>query len=199
MGEKYVMRNLVAELGSYGGGYSLVDLEETQHLVYGKSMASLSGPWPWSCVRDVPSRGGLGGCFRSTEGKWMGGFFGYRDDACILHLELLGIHQGLTLAWERGYRVVECQSDSLDAVNLILSVPPSRHLYASLIWDIKDLLSRTWMVKLHHTLREGNACADFLAKHGASQNEALVLVEQPVAALGLLLLADAAGVSFVRP
>jgi hypothetical protein len=36
-----------------------------------------------------------------------------------------------------------------------------------LIQDIKKLLSQT-NVSLYHTLREGNQCADFFAKLGAS-------------------------------
>lgn len=87
-----------------------------------------------------PSRGGFGGCYRNSLGEWKGGFYGFVNDAHILHLELLGIFYGLSFAWERGHRLVECQSDSLDAVNLVLSVPPSTHLYAPLVWDIKELL-----------------------------------------------------------
>lgn len=150
-------------------------------------------------VRGVPSRGGFGGCFRSIQGQWQGGFFGFLEETCILRLELLAIFQGLSMAWERGYRVVDCQSDSMDAVNLVMSVPPTRHLYVSLIWDIKDLLARDWLVDIHHILREGNACADFLAKHGAGQDQEFVSIDQPSPDLGLLLLADASGVAFERP
>ncbi|XP_057432510.1 uncharacterized protein LOC130725282 [Lotus japonicus] len=103
------------------------------------------------------------------------------------------------MAWDRGYRVVECQSDSMNAVRLIESTPPSGHVFASLVWDIKDLLSRPWEVLLKHTLREGNACADFLTKHGADQQGDLVVVEEPPQDIALLLLADASGVASMRP
>lgn len=146
-----------------------------------------------------PSRGGFGGCYRNSLGEWKGGFYGFVNDAHILHLELLGIFYGLSFAWERGHRLVECQSDSLDAVNLVLSVPPSTHLYAPLVWDIKELLGRPWSVDFHHTLREGNACADFLAKMGAQQDEALVFEENPLAEMSWLLLADALGITSLRP
>ncbi|XP_057440722.1 uncharacterized protein LOC130732747 [Lotus japonicus] len=150
-------------------------------------------------VHGTPQRGGFGGCFRTIHGNWLRGFFGYLDECCILHLELLGMFHGLSLAWEQGYRIVECQSDSQDAVTLVKSTPSSCHRYAALVWDIKDLQSRDWIVELRHTLREGNACADLLAKHGADQNDDLVITENPIAGLGVLLLADACGVSFVRP
>ncbi|XP_057450644.1 uncharacterized protein LOC130742570 [Lotus japonicus] len=127
------------------------------------------------------------------------GFYGHCNDPNILHLKLLAIFHGLSLAWNRGVRAVECQSDSLDAVKLVSSVPPLRHSYASLIWDIKDLLSRSWQVVVYHTLRKGNACADFLAKHGAEQDMPLVVIEQPLEGLRFLVLADALRVSSVRP
>lgn len=94
---------------------------------------------------------------------------------------------------------MECQSDSLDAVTLVASDPGSTHVYASLVWDIKDLLGRDWRVEPYHTLREGNACADFLAKFGASQNTNLVTIDQPLEGMSFLLLADAMGVASMRP
>lgn len=145
-----------------------------------------------------PSRGGFGGCYRTSQGEWKGGFYGFLQDDHILHLELLAIFHGLSFAWDRGYRLVECQSDSLDAVNLVLSVPPSTHLYAAVVWDIKGLLDRPWSVDFHHTLREGNASADYLAKFGAQQDVDLVFVENPLAGMSLLLLADAIGISSLR-
>lgn len=150
-------------------------------------------------VRENPRRGGFGGCFRSTFGQWNGGFYGFLEDTNILHLELLAVYHGLRLAWERGARRVECQSDSLDAVTLVHSIPCSTHVYASLVWDIKDLLGRDWRVELYHTLREGNACADFLAKFGAHQSHDLVTIDHPPLELSLLLVADAMGVASVRP
>lgn len=150
-------------------------------------------------VRGIPSRGGFGGCFRSSLGQWIGGFYGFREESNILYLELLGIFHGLRLAWDHGARIVECQSDSLDAVSLVHATPSPRHIYASLIWDIKDLLGRDWRVDVYHVLREGNVCADFLAKIGAEQDSSLVFIDHPLDGLSLLLLADAMGVSRVRP
>jgi hypothetical protein len=44
-----------------------------------------------------------------------------------------------------------------------------------------------------HTLREGNACADYLAKLEARNLEAYSRIAIPLAELSLLLLADACG------
>ncbi|XP_057425605.1 uncharacterized protein LOC130718968 [Lotus japonicus] len=149
-------------------------------------------------VCGTPTRGGFSGCYRSNSGQWQGGFFGYRDDTCILHLELLAIFNGLSIAWERGCRVVECQLDTLNAVTLVKSKPTWSHLYASLVWDIIEMLQRPWRVELHHILREENACADELAKHRAHQEEAFFAIENPLEGMSFLLLADVVGNTVVR-
>lgn len=61
------------------------------------------------------------------------------------------------------------------------------------------MLERRWEVRLMHTLREGNSCADFMAKAGADQQALFELVHDPPAGLRPLLFADAVGTSFPRP
>ncbi|CAN1799415.1 Putative ribonuclease H protein At1g65750 [Linum perenne] len=65
----------------------------------------------------------------------------------ITHAELRGVAIGLKLAWEAGARKVVVQADSRAAIALLL---------------------RNWEVVFHHTYREGNRTADFLANLGHS-------------------------------
>ncbi|XP_057429487.1 uncharacterized protein LOC130722687 [Lotus japonicus] len=127
------------------------------------------------------------------------GFYGSLAVPEILQLELLAIFNGLSLAWDKGFRIVECFSDTQDALSLVFPGPSPRHSIAPLMWDINDLLECPWMVDLKHTLRDENACADFLTKLGAHQEGPLISVMAPPKGLGTLLLADSMGVSFVRP
>lgn len=53
-------------------------------------------------------------------------------------------------------------------------------------------------MEIKHTLREGNHCADFLAKLGASNDVVLRTHEDPPQGLSWLLSADRAGVAFLR-
>ncbi|PNX71208.1 ribonuclease H [Trifolium pratense] len=92
---------------------------------------------------------------------------------------------------------VICFSDSLHTVALVKSVS-SYHQFANEIISIRQLLDRDWNVVVDHTLREGNACADNLAKMGAISVCPLVKFEVLPAELSSLLLADAMGVAFVR-
>ena len=59
-------------------------------------------------------------------------------------------------------------------------------------------MRRGWEVNLIHTYREGNVCADWIAKTGASGIEPLVLWVDPPQAISNILLADTMGVRFCR-
>ncbi|MCI59607.1 ribonuclease H protein, partial [Trifolium medium] len=63
---------------------------------------------------------------------------------------------------------------------------------------IRQLLDRDWTIVINHTLREGNACADMLAKMGANSIAPLVKLVVSPAEMSTHLLADAWGVAFVR-
>lgn len=52
---------------------------------------------------------------------------------------------------------------------------------------------------LHHTLREGNMVADFMAKEGALGNKALVIYEYPPESVRAALPEDYRGTTFLRP
>jgi len=70
------------------------------------------------------------------------------------------------------------------------------YVYAVLIQEIKALLSQANYL-LHHTLREGNQCADFLAKLGASSDDIFLSHQFPPDDLRLLLRIDASGTLFL--
>jgi hypothetical protein len=90
-----------------------------------------------------------------------------------------------------------CYSDSLLAVNLIMNDTPRFHIYVVLIQNIKDLLVDR-NISLHHTLREGNQCADYFARLGTNSDAHLVVHQSPPADLLPLLRADVIGTFFVR-
>ncbi|KAJ1427543.1 Ribonuclease H domain [Sesbania bispinosa] len=111
-------------------------------------------------------RASYGGLLRDDRGCWIAGFWGNLGYSEILHAELQAIYYGLKLCWEKGYRFINCFSDSLLAVNLIKEPPGIHDKYATLLAAIHGLLQRAWTVTISHLLREGNTCADYLAKQG---------------------------------
>ena len=124
-------------------------------------------------------RTGYGGIIRKHSGSFISAFSGYINHSYdILFAELTALHQGLILATNLNYEEVACYSDSLLSVNLIKEDLNQFHVYVVLIRNIKDLLSSR-NYSLHHSLREGNQCADCLAKLGASNDDELIIHANP--------------------
>ena len=150
-----------------------------------------------SCI-GTPPRTGYGGVLRNSAGFFISGFSGFIPNSTdILLAELTAIHQGLKLVMVLNANDIMCYSDSLLAVNFIANETPRYHIYAVLIQNIKDLLNDR-NISLHHTLREGNQCADFFAKFGTNSDADLVIHQSSPADLLPLLRADALGTYFVR-
>jgi ribonuclease HI len=101
------------------------------------------------------------------DGAWIRGFSGNIGFSNILRAELLAVYHGLVLAWELQIRKLCCYSDSKTAINLITESVNKWYHYAAIFYNIKDILARDWRITISHTLRDGYACADYLAKFEA--------------------------------
>ncbi|XP_024626699.1 uncharacterized protein [Medicago truncatula] len=136
---------------------------------------------------ELPIRAGFGGIIRNSAGLFLKGFSGYISTSFdILFAELTAIHRGILLA-------IDSDIDEM----LLTEHASIYHTYAVLIQDIKDLLSsRNFTV--HHCLREGNHCADFLAKLGAISNEEFSTYDTSPSDLLPLIKNDAMGVLYSR-
>ncbi|KAJ1375953.1 Ribonuclease H domain [Sesbania bispinosa] len=120
-----------------------------------------------------PGEAGIGGVFRDATGTW--------------------------IAWDRKYMRIKCYTDSTHAIDLISKQDITYHPLASVISDIRDLLSRGWSVSITHLLREGNEVVDRLAKKGAASGDPnLHILEIPFAELNPILLADGLGIQHMR-
>lgn len=127
------------------------------------------------------------------------GFTGCCGISTNLNVELFAIYHGLVIAWEAGYIYVICESDSLSALSLINEGVDHFHPFALMIKGIQNLRSLQWSLTLQHTLREGNECADWLAKTGASMDDDLKIWEVCPPQLSYVILAYALGVIRLRP
>jgi hypothetical protein len=129
---------------------------------------------------------------------FLAGFSGFLPSSLdILQAELTSIYYGLSMAKDMGITELVCYSDSLLSINVINSSSCKFHVYAVLIQEIKALLSQA-NYSLHHTLREGNQCADFLAKLGAFLDDIFLSHQFPLDDLRPLLRIDASGTLFLR-
>ena len=71
------------------------------------------------------------------------GYSGVLGKENILFAELYGIRVGITTAWEKGFRKLWCETNSLEAWRLIHAnnVSPY-HIYGSVLADIKEVIDR---------------------------------------------------------
>lgn len=115
-----------------------------------------------------PGKAGFGGLFRNSNGEWLAGFSGSCGISSNLKAELLVIAHGLDLAWNAGYKDVICESYSKVALSLIEEGVQQSHPYAPIVDHIRKFVDFPWHLVFHHTLREGNQYADWLAKFGAN-------------------------------
>jgi len=146
----------------------------------------------------TPVRTGFGGVLHNDAGLFLAGFSDFipgSDD--ILLGELSAIYHGLIMAKDLGYVELACYSDSLAWTNLINGPIERYHIYVVFIQDIKQMLQQT-NVMVSHTLREGNHCADYMAKLGVSSDVELLRHDVPPAGLVNLLSSDAADTLLLR-
>ncbi|KAK8684120.1 hypothetical protein V6N13_040154 [Hibiscus sabdariffa] len=131
-------------------------------------------------VSTADSSTGLGTVVRDDRGEWVIGTSRFIGRCSILRAELWAILEGLLYAWSQGYRYVELESDSLEAVHLVLSTSPDE-MVCGLVLSIKDCLRKIGHVRIQHVYREGNRVADRLATMGRMQRGLRVtLTEVPV-------------------
>ncbi|XP_072081463.1 uncharacterized protein [Arachis hypogaea] len=145
-------------------------------------------------------KAGFGCLLRDDCGTWVVGISGFLENSSILHAELAAVERGLLLAWDWGIRKLICHSDSMTVVSLVSNGGNhDRHQFAGLLANIQELLQRDWQVQVEHTLREGNSCADWLAKDGAKDDVVLKVWLLAPPSMGDLLMDDFMGVPSLRP
>ncbi|KAF1895774.1 hypothetical protein Lal_00037890 [Lupinus albus] len=96
-----------------------------------------------------------GGVLRDYEGKWLFGFSANFSVGSPILAELMGMDQGLRLAWNLGYKQITLESDCLESVQIILE-------------DIHIRLQQIGKV-----VYEANQVADYMSKLGSHSSEKL--------------------------
>ncbi|GKU96552.1 hypothetical protein SLEP1_g9776 [Rubroshorea leprosula] len=114
--------------------------------------------------------------------------------ASIFIVELWGMRKGLRFGIIRAV----AEMDSLIAVRFVNEEREPDNLAASLLSDIRNLITELESCILQHTLREGNAVVDFLAALGHSSPPGLCILDSPPNGLRSILLGDKMGVTFLR-
>ncbi|KAL4284474.1 hypothetical protein GQ457_16G015800 [Hibiscus cannabinus] len=160
-------------------------------------------PSPWICLN---TDGGVykstniakaGGLFRDNCGNWIRGYgrcIGITDP---LTAELWAIHDGLILAWELGFELLQVQSDCAKAISTLTARTGSRDSHA-LIRSIHSLCQRGWAVDFVWIPRAANQVADQLVKDLHQSQYERVCIDVPPAHMSDLLTRDIHGRPYSR-
>ncbi|XVF30503.1 hypothetical protein REPUB_Repub16aG0063700 [Reevesia pubescens] len=145
-----------------------------------------------------PGIAGAGGLIRTSMGEWSVGFRAHLGVCSNVAAELQAVRFGLLLAWNEGFRHIECQIDAKVIIDLINDANSNLHPLGILIEDIRMLKARSWVCHIIHTLREGNFCADALAKSACDIELDFEILRSPPSFVVPLLTADSRGIMFPR-
>ena len=115
--------------------------------------------------------------------------------------ELLGLKEGLVLAKNLNIKNLLIEIDAKAMTDIISSQNDTSfvtHPYSNLILECKSLLRCFEDARISHTHREGNYCADILAKEGIFSSSSFVYHSSPPYCIMYQLLADAWGVCYPK-
>ncbi|KAL4355451.1 hypothetical protein GQ457_06G008470 [Hibiscus cannabinus] len=104
-----------------------------------------------------------GGVIRSHDGRWVQGVAKFIGICSVLEAELWGAFTILHAAWGLGITRIVIELDCLEAVCMIklASLPPRS---PTILFHLRELLSRPWCVEVFHIDSEKNRLAHDLAK-----------------------------------
>ncbi|XP_057429870.1 uncharacterized protein LOC130722981 [Lotus japonicus] len=131
-------------------------------------------------------------------GKVLAGFSTPLGICSITRAELWGVLKGLRLAFSLSPPAISVEMDSKTAFDLITVRCPRGHPCSDLVKDIQYLASQRWAVTFHFIYREGNRCADHLARLGHNSVEEDFNFTNIPRSLFPFIRDDVIGVSFPR-
>ncbi|CAJ2653650.1 unnamed protein product [Trifolium pratense] len=141
---------------------------------------------------------GCGGIVRGNSAEWCGGFAKGLGACSVEMAELWGAWEGLQYTWNLGFRRVELHLDSMVVVNMLVKKKGGHPEGWSLCKKILRILQFDWEVKIRHTYREANLCADALANIGCGLGDTVIFYESCPTQIRHLFALDAAGTTVSR-
>ncbi|GKU89943.1 hypothetical protein SLEP1_g4011 [Rubroshorea leprosula] len=139
-----------------------------------------------------------GGLIRDHGGQWLHGFAINIGPQTSYMAELWGCRAGLRLALEMGLTHLVLEMDSLLAVQAILARKTGDGPASILLLDIFHLVNSFEVCTVQHTLREGNAAADYMASIGQTLTQGTSFFQSPPPGIRSILHEDSIGTLFLR-
>ncbi|PWA72247.1 ribonuclease h protein [Artemisia annua] len=139
-----------------------------------------------------PGPSSFGGVLRDGKGRWVCGYMGKMvgRSYTALEAEVWSIYNGLCLIKEKNLSNVLIETDREEILRLVSQEVDKYHSLKLVLDAIRDMMMEQ-KCYVSHTRRDGNQCADLLAKLGGTQYEEYVVLEQPPVLLVPYLVRDA--------
>ncbi|KAL4292089.1 hypothetical protein GQ457_14G023220 [Hibiscus cannabinus] len=119
-----------------------------------------------------------GGVARDHTGSWQFGFSKFIGFCGVFDAELWGVWCGLQMDWDKGFRRLILEVDSLDVVRALKDDRRHGHI-CTLVLHIKMVLRRNWEVQVLHVTRSANSVADSLAKLAIPASTCVMYFKDP--------------------
>ncbi|XP_028080539.1 uncharacterized protein LOC114282098 [Camellia sinensis] len=139
--------------------------------------------------KKIGGDGGFGGLIRDEHGAWVCGYYERLQPGTSLEAELWALYKGLTVILQKGMDNVTIELDTMQVVQLMNEETRDNCPFKNLVEDSKILLQGC-QCTVQHVWKEGNLCADALAKFGAQQPKDMLVVNEPPAEIRSLLISD---------
>ncbi|CAN1808183.1 Meiotic recombination protein DMC1 homolog [Linum perenne] len=117
-------------------------------------------------VNPISRQASARGLIRDAEGRCLLVFTINLGTCSITRAEMSEAITGLELAWDKGFRKVVLQLDSLAVISLLTSEDDTDHQHHIETIRFRELKNRDLEVVVQHTYSEENCSADFLASLG---------------------------------
>ena len=110
----------------------------------------------------------------------------------------MGLRDGLLQCFNLHLPAVEIEIDAKSIVDLLNNSKNANNVISALVDDCKYLITQLPQTQIKHCFREGNRCADALARLGSNQTEDFCVFRSPPVDIVELLKADSDGLYLNR-
>ncbi|KAK3033407.1 hypothetical protein RJ639_032380 [Escallonia herrerae] len=157
----------------YNGGVSHRQMRVEQLPPRKVTLVQWHPPWPGFLKLNTdrsafgqPGPASYGGLIRGEKGEWTCGYAGNIGIRTSLTAEICGIYKGLCLTREKNLCRMIIETDCMAAINLVSREKvDDKHPMKRIHDECREIMASCGCFMVH-TVREGNICADMLAKLG---------------------------------
>ena len=159
----------------------------------------LNPPSNWFKLNsDGSSRGNLGlagggGLIHNDKGEWVKGYAQAISITTSVAAELWPLQDGIHLCIALKLPTMEIELDAKVVIDLVRKVSCNFNSLDVLVDDCKEGLKQIPNIKIMHCFREGNKCANNLARRGALLDQDFVVFIHPPLEVELLIRLDTVG------